>query len=58
MLAKGIVHGTTSPPSRADIANWVNAAMAEMKVEGRIIQNAWRRHGYEGFVVGDKEVGD
>ncbi len=28
MIAKGIVHGTTNPPSRADIANWVNSAMA------------------------------
>ena len=55
MLVKGIVHGTTSPPSRADVANWVNAAMAEMKSEDRIIQNAWRRHGYEWF-IGDKEV--
>ena len=57
MLAGGIVHGTTSPPSRADVANWVDAAMVEMKEEGRIIQNAWRRHGYEWF-VGDEEVGD
>ncbi len=57
ILVEGIVHGTTSPLLRADIANWVNAAMVEMKVEGRIIQNAWRRHGYEWF-VGNKEVGD
>jgi hypothetical protein len=28
-----------------------------MKAEDRIIQNAWRRHGYEWF-VGNKEVGD
>ena len=28
MIAKGIVHGTTNPPLRADIANWVNSAMA------------------------------
>ena len=57
MLAEGIVHGTTSLLSRADVANWVNAAMAEMKSEDRIIRNAWRRHGYEWF-VGGKEVGD
>ena len=57
MLAEDIVHGTTSPLSRADVANWVNAAMAEMKAEGRIIRNIWRRHGYEWF-VGDKDVGD
>ena len=57
MLAEDIVHGTTSPLLRADVANWVNAAMAEMKAEGRIIRNIWRRHGYEWF-VGDKDVGD
>ncbi len=57
MIGKGIVHGTTIPPLRADDAHWVNNAMAEMKAEDRIIQNAWRRHGYEWF-VGNKEVGD
>ena len=57
MLAKGIIHGTMSPLLRADIANWVNAAITEMKAEGRIIQNAWRRRGYEWF-VGNEEVGN
>ncbi len=47
MIAKGVVHGTTSPPLRADITNWVNSAMAEMKAEGGIIQKAWRRHGFK-----------
>ena len=55
MLAKGIVHSTTSPPMRADIAHWVNNAMAEMKAEDRIIQNAWRRHGGYKWFGGNKE---
>ncbi len=50
MIAKGILHGTTSPPTRLDVAKWVNTAMLEMKGEGQIICNAWKRHGYEWFV--------
>ena len=56
MISEGVVHGTTSPPSRADVANWINSAMAEMKAEGGIIQKAWRRHGYEWF-LGDEDAG-
>jgi hypothetical protein len=43
MIAKSILYGTTSLPSRVDVAKWVNAAMAEMKGKGKIIQNAWKR---------------
>ncbi len=43
-------HRTTSPPMRLDVAKWVDAAMLEMKGEGQIICNAWKRHGYEWFV--------
>ncbi len=50
MIAEGIVHGTTSPPMRLDVAKWADAAMLEMKGEGQIICNAWKRHGYEWFV--------
>ena len=50
MIAKGIVHGTTSLPTRLDMAKWVDAAMLEMKGEGQIICNAWKRHMYEWFV--------
>ena len=39
-----------------DIANWVNSTMAEMKAEGGIIQNTWRRHGYK-RCLGDKDAG-
>ena len=50
MIAEGVVHGTTSPPLRVDVAKWVDAAMAEMKGEGKTIQNTWKRHGYEWFL--------
>ena len=40
MIAEGVVHGTTSPPTRLDMAKWVDAAMLEMKGEGKIIRNA------------------
>jgi hypothetical protein len=50
MIAEGIVHGTTSLPTRLDMAKWVDAAMLEMKGEGQIICNAWKRHMYEWFV--------
>ncbi len=45
IIAKDIIHGTTSPPSRVDMVKWVDAAMMEMKGEGEIIQNTWKRHG-------------
>jgi hypothetical protein len=59
MINEGVVHGTTSPPSRLDMAKWVHAAMLEMKGEGGIMQNAWKRHGYEWFVnnAGEQDVG-
>ncbi len=31
MIAKGIIHGTTKPPSWRDVAGWVDRAMMEMK---------------------------
>ena len=50
MINEGVIHGTTSPPARLDVAKWVNAAMLEMKGRGDIIWNAWKRHDYEWFV--------
>jgi hypothetical protein len=49
MIAEGIIHGTTTPPSRHDVTGWVDCAMEEMKREERIIKNAWRKTGYEWF---------
>ena len=55
MINEGVVHGTTSPPSRLDVAKWVHAAMLEMK--GR--EKLFGRHGYEWFVnnTGEQDVG-
>ena len=50
MIAEGVIHGTTSPPTMVDVAKWVNVAMLEMKGERQIIRNAWKRHGYEWFI--------
>jgi hypothetical protein len=50
MTNEGVVHGTTSPPARLDVAKWVHAAMLEMKGRGAIIRNAWKRHDYEWFL--------
>jgi hypothetical protein len=49
MIAEGVIHGTTSAPSRRDIAGWVDRAMAEMKNEAVICRNAWSKTGYEWF---------
>jgi hypothetical protein len=51
MTNEGVVHGTTSPPARLDVAKWVHAAMLEMKGRGDIIRNAWKRHDYEWFAA-------
>jgi hypothetical protein len=49
MIAEGIIHGTTKPPSQRDVAGWVDRAMTEMKGKEQIIKNAWRKMGYEWF---------
>ena len=50
MINEGVVHGTTNPPARLDVAKWVHNAMLEMKGWDDIIRNAWKRHDYEWFV--------
>jgi hypothetical protein len=52
MMSEGIVHGTTSQPVRLDVEKWVNA-MGEMRSEVEIVQNAWKKTGYEWFVNED-----
>ncbi len=49
MITESVIHGTTGTPTRQDVATWVPSAMAEMKREGEIIRNAWRKTGYEWF---------
>jgi len=40
VIAKGVKNGTTSSPTRNNVAVWVDEAMAQMKEEQRIIKNA------------------
>jgi hypothetical protein len=49
MIAKGIIHGSTSSPMRKNIAMWVCDAMGEMSREGTIIRNAWLKTDCEWF---------
>jgi hypothetical protein len=54
MIAEGVQEGTTSSPTRHDVAVWVDKAMAKMKEKRQIIKTAWLKMGFEWF---DKEVG-
>jgi hypothetical protein len=58
MSAEGVIHGTMSPPTRRDVATWVNRAMGEMKSEVGIIRNAWLKMGYEWFPKERREEGN
>ena len=49
MLADAVIHGTTRSPTRLDVATWVAITMEEMKREGVIIRNAWKKMDYEWF---------
>ena len=47
MIAEGIIHGTTSSPTREDIAKWSVAAM-EALPEG-VVRNSWLHGEYSWF---------
>jgi hypothetical protein len=51
MIAEGVIHGTTSSPTRRDVTGWVDRAVAEMRSEGTICRNAWQKTGYEWFAT-------
>jgi hypothetical protein len=55
MIAEGVQEGTTSSPTRRDVAVWVDEAMAKMKEKQQIIKNAWLKMGFKWF---DKEEGE
>jgi hypothetical protein len=55
MITKGVQEGTTSLPTRCNVAVWVDKAMAKMKEKQQIIKNAWLKTGFEWF---DKEEGE
>ncbi len=44
MISDGILHGTTSPPSHAEVARWASSAANSLKGT-EIIKNAWRKSG-------------
>ena len=50
MITEGMVHGTTSAPTRLNVATWVDQAMAEMKAKCGIVSNAWLKSGTSGFI--------
>jgi hypothetical protein len=45
MIAKGVQEGTTSSPTRRDIAVWVDKSMVQMKEEQRIIKKCMVQNG-------------
>ena len=55
MMNEGVDQGTMSPPVRLDVVKWVHNAMLEMKGEGNIIWNAWKRHDNEWLVDNTRE---
>ena len=46
MILEGIVHGSMTMPTKLDVAMWVKSAMGEMKGEGQIVRNGWRKMGF------------
>jgi hypothetical protein len=49
MVEFGLATGTTTTPTRKLVAEWIDAALTEMRSETTIIKNAWRKTGYEWF---------
>jgi hypothetical protein len=47
MIQEGIIHGTTTPPSREDIMQWSLAAMESLPET--FVRNAWRHGDYTWF---------
>jgi hypothetical protein len=54
MISEGITNGTTSTPTRLNVASWVDQAMGDMSAKRGIVRNAWLKLGYEWF---DKNEG-
>ena len=48
MISEGIAIGTTSTPTRLNVATWVDQAMADMSAKRGIVRNTWL-WGYEWF---------
>ena len=54
MISEGIVHGTTSPPTRKQIAEWT--LHAKSHINHQIIQNSWRHGEYSWFVMDNNDT--
>ena len=52
MIWDGTLHGTHSPPSRAEVVRWVTPAVNNLK-ESEIIINAWQKLGFSWFPIGN-----
>ena len=50
MLFEGLVHGTTSAPTREEVAGWIAKAFRHMQ-GSPIVKNAWLKTDYEWFDV-------
>jgi hypothetical protein len=48
MVAEGLDHGTTSPPTRRHIADW--AAKAIKEIPEQIVRNSWRHGEYAYYI--------
>ena len=47
MIAEGLTHGMTSPPTRHDICRWTLVAFRNFPVQ--MIQNSWKHGEYTWF---------
>jgi len=57
MISEGITNnGTTSTPTRLNVATWVDQAMADMSSKRGFVRNAWLKSGYEWFDKNEEVV--
>ncbi len=48
MIFEGMVHGTTSTPTRLEVTGWIANAFRQLK-DTEMVKNAWLKTGYEWF---------
>jgi hypothetical protein len=49
MIEEGLGAGTTTPPTRQQVAIWIDTVLTDMGKETTIVTNAWMKSGYEWF---------
>ena len=49
IMAEAVIHGMTRSTTRLDVAMWVTGMIEEMRREGAIVSNAWKKTEYEWF---------